>query len=70
MARRVNDRGTVSLMICRGKIRASKGVFQIFKADVSMTKFTSNLKMSILSSLQVIFGRVVNGLGGQKSYKR
>ena len=70
MARRVNDRGTVSLMICRGKIRASKGAFKIFKADVSMTKFTSNSKISILSSLQVIFERVVNRLGGQKSYKK
>ena len=70
MARRVNDRVTVSLMICRGEIRASKGAFQIFKADVSMTTLTSNSKFSILSSLQVIFERVVNGLGGQKSYKR
>ena len=70
MARRVTDGGTVSLMICRGNIRASKGAFQYFNADVFMTKFTSNSKFSILSSLQVIFERVVNGLGGQKSYKR
>ena len=70
MAKRVNDSSTVSLMICRGKIRASKGAFQIIKADVSMTKFTSNPKFSILSSLQVTFERVVNRLGGQKSYKR
>ena len=26
----VNDRGSMSLMICRGHIRASKGTFQIF----------------------------------------
>ena len=59
MSRRVNDRGTVSLMIRRGKIKA---VFQIFKADVSMTKFTSNSKLSILSLLQVIFKSLINGL--------
>ena len=56
-------------MICRVKIRASKGAFQIFKADISMTKFTSNSKFSSLSLLQVIF-ESVNGLGGQISYKR
>ena len=66
MARRVNDKGTVSLMICRENIRASKGAFQNVKADVFMTKFISNSKFSILLSLQVIFERVVNGLGGQK----
>ena len=38
MARRVNDRGTVSLMNCRGNIRASKGAFQNFKAEVFMTE--------------------------------
>ena len=69
MARRVNDRGTVSPMICRGNIGASKGAFQNFKVDISMIEFTSNSKFSILLSLQVIFERVVNGLGGQKSYK-
>ena len=62
MARRVNDRGTVSLTICRGNIRASKGAFQIFRADISTRK--------CLSSLQVNFERVVYGLGGQKSYRR
>ena len=45
MARRVNDRGTVSMMICRGKIRASKGAFQIFKADVFCDKIYLKFKI-------------------------
>ena len=58
---RVNDRGSVSLGICRGHIRASKGAFQNFSAvDSSMVKLTSKSNFSLLCSFQVQFERVVN----------
>ena len=57
------------LMICRGQcIRASKDAF--FVVNSSMGKFIFKSKFSLLSSFQIKFGRVVNGLGGQKSYQR
>ena len=56
------------LMICRGHIRASKGIFQIFfVVDGSMAKLTFYFNFALWSSFQVEFERVVNGLGGQKS---
>ena len=58
----------MSLMICRGHIRASKGTFQIFlwltvlwQIDI-LVQFCSLVFIS-----QVAFERVINGLGGQKS---
>ena len=38
---RVNDRGSVSLMVCRKHIRASNGAFQIFVVNSSMGKLMS-----------------------------
>ena len=56
-------------MICRGHIRASKGAFQFFVVKSSMRKLTFKSNFAFLSSFQVNFEKVVNGLGGQKSYQ-
>ena len=56
------------LMICRGHIRASEGIFQIFLWLTVLWQI--DIFSSILhfwSSFQVAFERVINGLGGQKS---
>ena len=58
----------MSLMICRGHIRASKGSFQNFlQLIVLLGKLTFKSNFALWSSFQVKFERVVNGLGGQKS---
>ena len=44
-------------------IRAPKGAFQIFVVNSSMGQLMSNLLL--LSSFQIEFERVINGLGGQ-----
>ena len=54
----------MSLMICTGHIRASKGTFQFFVVDSSMANF------ALWSSFQVEFERVINGFGGQKFFIR
>ena len=55
-------------MICRGHIRASKGTFQFFEVNGPMGKLTFKSNFALLSSFQVKFERVVNGLGGQISH--
>ena len=52
----------MSLMICRGHIRASNGTFQIFLWLMGLWQY-----FALWSSFQVKFERVVNELGGQKS---
>ena len=59
----------MSLMICRGHIRASKGTFQFFVVTSFMVKLIFKSNSIPLSSFQVKFERVVNGLGGQKLYQ-
>ena len=38
--------------------------------DGSVVKLTSNSNFVLLSSFQVKFERIVNGIGGQKSHQR
>ena len=56
----------MSLMICRGHIRTSKGAFKIFVIDGPMKKFMLKSNFSLLSSFWLQFQRVVNWLGPQK----
>ena len=58
---------SMSLMICIGRIRASKGTFQIFLWLTVDSKLTFKSYFALWSSFQVKFERVVNGLGGQLS---
>ena len=53
----------MSLMICRGHIRASKGTFQIFLWLTVIWQIDILVQFYTL----VFISRVVNGLGGQKS---
>ena len=62
----VNDRGSISLVVCRGHIRASKGTFKIFCGRWFYGKLTFKSNFALWSSFQVEFERVINGLGGQK----
>ena len=56
----------MSLLICRGYIRASKCAFHFFLAvKSSMGKLTLKSNFALLSSFLVKFKKVVNGLGGQ-----
>ena len=55
----------MSLKSCRGHNRSSKGAFQIFVVNGSKGKLTFKSNFSLLSSFQVKFERVINGLGGQ-----
>ena len=55
------------LIICRGHIRASKSTFQIFLWLTVLWQINILFNFVLLSSFQVEFERVVNGLGGQKS---
>ena len=57
----------MSMMICREHIRASKGTFQIFLWLTVLWLIDILVQFALLSSFQVKFERVVNGLGGQKS---
>ena len=57
----------MSLMICRGHIRASKGTFQIFLWLTVLWQIDILVNFALWSSFQLEFERVVNGLGGQKS---
>ena len=61
---RVNDRGSMLLMICRGHIRASKHTFQFF---LWLTVLWQIDILVIFCTLVFISGLIVNGLGGQKS---
>ena len=61
----VNDRGSMSLMICRGHIRASKGTFEIFFSLTVLWQIDIKSNFAFWSSFKVIFERVVNGLGGK-----
>ena len=66
----VNVRGSMSLMICLGHIRAFKCSLQIFLSLIVICKngqFWSNF--ALLSSFQLQFQRVKNRLGGQMSYQ-
>ena len=55
----------MSLMICRGHIRASKGTFEFFLWLTVLWQI--DILVQFCTSFQVEFERVVNGLGGQKS---
>ena len=55
------------LMICRGHIRASKGIFQIFLWLTVLWQIDIWFNFALWSSFQLDFERVINGLGGQKS---
>ena len=57
----------MSLMICRGHIRASKGTFQIFLWLMVLWQIDILFNFALWSSFQVEFEGVVNALGGQKS---
>ena len=57
----------MSLMICRGHIRASKGTFQIFLRLTVLWQMDILVQFCTLVFISVEFERVVNGLGGQKS---
>ena len=67
---KVDDRGLMSLMICRGHIRASKSAFHFFVVNGSMGNLMAKSNFALLSSFQIEFERVINGLGGQKLYQR
>ena len=67
---KVDDRGLMSLMICRGHIRASKSTFHFFVVNGSMGNLMAKSNFALLSSFQIEFERVINGLGGQKLYQR
>ena len=56
----------MSLMICRGHIRASNSAFQTFCGRRFYGKLTFKSNFALWSSFQVKFERVINGLGGQK----
>ena len=55
-------------MICRGYIRAYKGVFQIFLQFYSKIYIEVKFLTFVFISGQIWKG--LNGLGGQKSYQR
>ena len=55
----------MSLMICRGHIRASTGTFEIFFCLAVLWQIDIKSNFALWSSFKVIFERVVNGLGGQ-----
>ena len=55
----------MSLMICRGHIRASKGTFQIFFCLTVLWQIDIKSNFALWSSFEVTFERVANGLGGQ-----
>ena len=57
----------MSLMICRGHIRASKDTFQIFLWLTVLWQIDILFNFALWSSFQVEFERVLNGLEGQKS---
>ena len=57
------------LMICTGNIRASKDALQTSMVDSSIVKLMPKSNFSLLSSFWLQFERVINGLGGQKSYQ-
>ena len=63
--RMVDDRGSMSLMICRGHIRACRGTFQIFFCMTVLWQIDIKSNFALWSSFKVTFERVVNGLGGQ-----
>ena len=54
-------------MICREHIRTSNGAFKIFVVNISIRKLMFKSNFVLLFSFQVIFERVINGLGGNKS---
>ena len=56
----------MSLMICRGHIRASNGTFQIFLWLTVLWQIDILVQFALWSSFQVEFERVISGLGGQK----
>ena len=55
-------------MICRGHIQHLRVHFKFFVANGFMGKLTFKSNFALLSSFQVRFERVVNGLGGKISY--
>ena len=57
----------MSLMICRGHTRASKGTFQIFLWLTVLWQMYILVQFCTFVFNYVEFERVVNGLGGQKS---
>ena len=57
----------VQLMICRRHIRASKSTFQFFLWLTVLLQIDIYFNFALLSSFQIEFKRVVNGLGDPKS---
>ena len=64
----VNDRGSMSLMIGRGQIRASRGTFEIFFCLTVLWQIDIKSNFALWSSFKVTFERVVKGLGGQNCF--
>ena len=67
---KVDDRGLMSWMICRRHMRASKSALHFFVGNGFMGNLMAKSNFVFLSSFQIEFERVINGLGGQKLYQR